>query len=675
MRTFTWKELLDMTEQEIWALDPGDNPMVTVKAADADVNILTRVLINNWYLWPFHRMGVQNKKGIEEPWYIRPPHIKPIDMPLEKRHFITTFRNSNKKMLSILTEGYRDYYKRNPVKLDVVKLNSMIARVMNHINNVFVMRIPEYVTSSTIKDYIEIMDEPFIKELKANLEPNQNSIRNGYDEATKYIMRADKFKHNQVAEYIKQGLVSNGQAMQCLIARGYLTDHNSRIFVKPILRSYGDGLGSFYDSFIESRSATKAYLFQKKPLEDSEWFNRKMQLVGQSVQHIHLGEDCGSTVTVPVVVRRGWLPMLAGKYYLLEDGTYGVVSEDDVHLENKVIQIRSAMYCNHPDRTGVCEHCYGQLAVSIPYFNVLSEVGKNEVIIGHISATEIGQMLSQKMLSTKHLDTSSTVDPFHVKRSDRLYIKPGLRDNAVRLNPRLKNEKVKMKVSFSKTTTLADITTAEDLDEVATRMSGFNEMILEFERAEGFIESIPIDTTQGSRQGRFTVDFLKFMQRVGWVNADKDYIMIDLADFDYECDVVELPLVHEDMMAYQKQIEGYIRFTGQSKSWRGKKITPDEAGRVLDEFFSLLHQRLNVNIVHAEVMLYAVMVCDPQSGDYRLPRAYEERELISYHECIEHRSLSVQLVYQEQAQLMLKQTTFLNDRRQPHPMDHLFVTD
>lgn len=671
MRTITWQELLKTTEAEIWAWDVKGGPKVKVIAADAEFVLPLRVLQNNWYLWAFHRAGPD---GFDNNyWYLKPKHHEYVNMPLEKRHFITSFRNSNKKMLAVLSEGYRDFQERYPEKFDVVKWNSLCARVMNHINNVFTDGIPEYVTSTTIKDYIEIIEEPFIKQLKSDLEPNQNSIKTAYHEATKHIMKPDKFVGNQVAEYIKQGLVSNGQAMQCLIARGYLTDHNSRIFVRPILHAYIDGIGTFYDSLIESRSATKAYLFQKKPLEDSEWFNRKMQLVGQSVQHIHLGEDCGSEVTVPIVIRENWLPMVAGKYYRLEDGGYSLIKETDTHLVNKVVNIRSPMYCNHPDRTGICERCYGKLAISIPYFNALSEVGRNEVIIGHISATEIGQMLSQKMLSTKHLDTSSTVDPYFVKRSDRIYIKNGLRDNAIMLNSRLKNDKVKMKVAFGKMTALADITTAEDLDEVAGRMDGFNEIVLEFEREGGFKESIPISTTQGSRQGRFTTDFLRYLQTHGWVNADKDYIEIDLANFDYGCDVVELPLVHEDMMAYQKQIEGYIRFSNQSKSWRNKAITPDDAGRMLDEFFSLLYQRLNVNIVHAEVLLYAVMVCNPSAGDYRLPRAYEEREVLSYHECIEHRSLSVQLIYQEQAQLMLKQTTFLNDNRQPHPVDHLFV--
>lgn len=46
------------------------------------------------------------------------------------------------------------------------------------------------------------------------------------------------------------------------------------------------------------------------------------------------------------------------------------------------------------------------------------------------------------MLSTKHLDTSSTVDPFIIHREDAIYITCGIRDNTAGLNLRLKGQNV-----------------------------------------------------------------------------------------------------------------------------------------------------------------------------------------------------------------------------------------
>lgn len=654
MQSYNWQDLLGMSEEQIWKLDPGNNPEVTVVGHDKSFKVLTRLIILSWYCWPLQ----QRYPG----------------MVLERRHFATSSSLSNKTILGIFTQGYRDYVDCHPGVIDVVTINSIIARAINTINNAFVMRIPEYVTTASMRQYLEILDDPEMVAVRSNMEPNQNSIREGYRLGLSILKRKDKFVGNQIAEDIKQGSVSDGQTAQVFLARGYLTDHNSRIFVKPVMACYAEGLGKFYDSFVESRSATKAMLFQKKPLEDSEWFNRKMQLVAQAVQRIHMNEDCGSTITVPVLVKEGWLSRLAGKYYYADDNkTLKCVTDKDDHLIGRIIHMRSPMYCNHSDRAGICETCYGKLAISLPYFNALGEVGKNEIIIGHISATEIGQDLSQKMLSTKHLDTSSTTEPFIPRRQDAMYIVEGMRDNAVRLHPRLAKDKVKLKVNFNKTTALSDIYVAENLDEVATRAGGFNEIVLEFERDGGFTESIPIPTVQGSRQGQFTVDFLKFLQKANWTNADKGFIVIDLSTFDYECDVVELPLVHQDMTVYQKQIEAYIRFSKESAKWKGKFVSPEDAGLALSEFYSLLSERLKVNIVHAEMMLYSVMTTDPGNYDYRLPRAYESRQFSSYHECIEFRSLSVQLLYQEQATIMMKPTTFLVKHRQPHPADSIFV--
>ncbi|EAL73779.1 hypothetical protein DDB_G0267346 [Dictyostelium discoideum AX4] len=75
----------------------------------------------------------------------------------------------------------------------------------------------------------------------------------------------------------------------------------------------------------------------------------------------------------------------------------------------------------------------------------------------------------------------------------------------------------------------------------------------------------------------------------------------------------------------------------------------------------LLNRLLQVNIVHAEMILYSVMVRDPSKLDHCLPRANEQRQFSSYHECIEFPSLLVQLLYQEQADVMMKPMTFLID--------------
>jgi len=654
MQTYNWQDLLAMNEEQIWSIDTGNNPTIQIVARDKSFEILSRLAIVSWYCWPLQRAFP--------------------GMPLDKRHFATSHRLSNKTILGILTQGYRDYVDAFPGIFDVVDINSRVAKAVNIINNVFVMKIPEYVTTASMRQYIEVLDDPELAAVRKAMEPNQNSIREGYKNGLSIIKRPEKFLGNQIAEDIKQGSVSDGQTSQVFIARGYLTDHNSRIFVRPVMACYAEGLGRFYDSLVESRSATKAMLFQKKPLEDSEWFNRKMQLVAQAVQRIHMNQDCGSTTTVPVLVKDGWLSRLAGKYYYADDNkTLKCVSDKDDHLIGRIIHMRSPMYCNHPDRSGVCSTCYGKLALSLPYFNALSEVGRNEIILGHISATEIGQDLSQKMLSTKHLDTSSTTEPFIPRRQDAMYIVEGIRDNAVRLHPRLKKDKVKLKVNFNKTTALSDIYMAENLDEVATRAGGFTEIVLEFERDGGFTESIPIPTVQGSRQGQFTVEFLRFLQKANWTNAEKGFIVIDLSSFEYDIDVVELPLVHQDMTVYQKQIEAFIRFSKESAKWKGKFVTPEDAGLALSEFYTLLTERLKVNIVHAEIMLYSVMTLDPANYDYRLPRANENRQFSSYHECIEFRSLSVQLLYQEQATIMAKPTTFLVKNRQPHPADSIFV--
>lgn len=133
-----------MNGEQIWSLDPQcNNPKVQVLAEDKTFEMLVRPLIASWPIQKFQE-----------------------GMALGKRHFLTGFRISNKGIRDILTEGYRDYdmiivqlmgTDLTGGFIDVVKFNSLQARTINHINNAFVARIPEYVTTASMVDYLEIL--------------------------------------------------------------------------------------------------------------------------------------------------------------------------------------------------------------------------------------------------------------------------------------------------------------------------------------------------------------------------------------------------------------------------------------------------------------------------------------------------------------------------------------
>ncbi|MFO5836853.1 hypothetical protein ACLBSM_32700, partial [Klebsiella pneumoniae] len=68
--------------------------------------------------------------------------------------------------------------------------------------------------------------------------------------------------------------------------RGFPTVINSDIFKYPVTSGYFDGIWNLYENMIESRSGTKALLYNKELLRVSEYFNRKSQLIAQYVQRL-----------------------------------------------------------------------------------------------------------------------------------------------------------------------------------------------------------------------------------------------------------------------------------------------------------------------------------------------------------------------------------------------------
>jgi hypothetical protein len=208
--------------------------------------------------------------------------------PLLKAHHLQTLIGTGemphgahlKLINSVLWSVYDTYsgivQDRKQLLDDLSKLGYEIT---NEIYNELSVRLEPYVTSLDITDFLEITTNPLVAKALADVTPTQA----GMDEITKtlqyQINTSPDFKHNPLAIAIRTGVARMGQALQCLGPRGFLTDVDSDIFREPVMASYISGIRSLYEALIESRSAAKSLMNSEKPLQDSEYFSRRQQLV------------------------------------------------------------------------------------------------------------------------------------------------------------------------------------------------------------------------------------------------------------------------------------------------------------------------------------------------------------------------------------------------------------
>jgi hypothetical protein len=633
------RDVLALSKDELWALSSG--PMV-VEFDDATVETTARRTIYCAYLWNIHR---------------RYPKT-----PLLSRHHLGMDRISGKVHTALLETIYRDWYDtyRDEPDYDREVCWQLIYETVNEVYNDFTQRIDDSVSTLSILDFVEVLDNPAIAEANETVVPTQKSIDDTYDAITRALETDPTLVNNSIAQAVRSKMVDIKQVLQCVGPRGFVTEIDSTIYKKPITVGYARGMTSLYDSMIESRSAAKALMFAKDPLADCEYFNRKLQLVGQVVETIARG-DCGSQHYMSWKVESTELKAMDGIHYM-DNGEMRTISSTDQHLAGQILQLRTPFGCIHPDRQTVCEACYGELSHSIP----------DGTVPGHIAAISIGEKTSQLVLSTKHVDGSSKVDDIDLGEFYSQYLVPGAEDNTLRLSKDLKDLPVKVVIPAEGGKSLPDIYSLDNLDDInparITEMAEVTFQIGDPNDDQGLHE-IAVPVSMGSRLGSLTIEALYYIKEHGVEPDSRGDYVVDLQHWDSSMALFELPLKHINMLDYQASVESVI-FSSDKKRGLSSFDDPVEG---IKSLLALISSKLNINLSHVMTIAYAVAAVDPKNADYRLPRGGEAFKFATLNALMQHRSLGAAMAYELQEKPFAAPETYVVRNRPRHPMDPLLL--
>lgn len=626
-----------MDKEAIWNLPDGP---ISIEFDDGVLETNARATIFSYYLGVFHRHYPKT--------------------PLLMRHHLGNNLFTKDSHLDILGKALWDCIDAYGGSIDIEHLCLLTYQTTNEIYNDFTTRLKAYVSTISILDFVDVMEHPEIKEANDTVQGNQFSIDNTYHVITNVLKRRGEFKNNTVANMASMGLVSLGQIQQCVGPRGFLTDINSQIFIKPILSGYAKGIMKLDDSMIESRSAAKALVFADEAIAESEYFNREMQLLCAIVTRLHPG-DCGSKDYLPFKVHPSDLKKIAGKYYLADDGTEKEVMVDDRKLIGKLIRIRSALNCKHHDSYGVCQRCFGSLGYAIP----------RHTNLGHASVTILCEAVSQNILSTKHLDSTSKVDEFDVLTDyDKQFIRVGSDPNILKFAEGLTGKVVHLTIALSEAQNLSVIE-HQDVNKLhLSQISSLTEVMVSVGVGENTVTArVPV--SMGSRQASLHYEALAYIKQKGWKLNNQGNYVIDFTDWPNEGQLFFLPLIHTDTVQYMRSIKSFVMASTKSKKQQKSMSSFQTKEHALLEFYKLISSKLNVNLAHLEVILLASMARDPEKGDYRLPRPISKGDLVSYSDNMDNRSLSVQMAYQGQTKRLIDISSFMLPVRPDHPLDNI----
>ena len=660
------RDILALTEDDLWAWEKSHDPTVPVKIEFDAVDVggvlydglvgtySIQSTVLSWYIWKIHRLYPET--------------------PLLDNHHIGGYNFTSKSIPDIMTRIVNTLIPTYWGRISFEELGKDVLVVENDIYNMVINHLGEYVGTMDATDFIELFYNEDIKTARENCisDGSARAIRELYEAIPRIVDHKDFLPNNAIADNIRLRSTPMGQIIQSIGIRGKVTDIDSSVFPNTIFGSFGSGINDIADFIVESRSASKALIFQKDPIRDTEYFNRRLQILNQTVRWVVPG-DCGSTKYLSWHVQPGDLKSLAGRYYRDDDGKLKVIDitkSSTNRLVGKTILLRSPTTCNHGSRYGVCHTCLGNIALTIP-------LGAN---VGHLAAYIIGEKTTQPVLSVKHLDDSAEIKEIALDLNDLKYVRlSSKRNELIMFNSNLaKKRNLTILLPVENVGNLTQAMATDKLSELSIyKISKLEKIGVKYEvEKEGMTIVDWVMVSGPSRLSSLSIPFLEHIKKVKYFQEDSKYIEVRLDGWDYNQPAFQLPLKQINMLDFMAHFSDMIECGPKDKAKRGlDPSNPADLVSYVRSLYEYSSQYIDVPLVYLEVTTLGLMIRSGSEHDYRIPEVDEPAEFASADNIMLSRSVGSALAYMEQANTIYNPNSYKQEHRVPHPMDVLFCPD
>lgn len=663
----TAEDLLAMPiDDKLWEFQT--KPEVTVSFQDGDVTSSGAMVIIARYIWL-----------VLERYPL---------LPISKRYHpqlygtLTTMTHADIASLIVL-EDARQMYIEEGMYWDDQEEDRAVYLMTNSISNMIDLHLQRHVISVDAIDFAEIekhekivaINDRIAKKGIRRLTPD--CIAQAHAEIKEIILTCETLKNNPVAILARQKLIKIPQLLISVGPIGYLTEINDVMFMYPVLANYVRGFSKLYEPMLESRNATIASLYQEILMRDSEYLSRKLSLIGEFVYNLHRGEDCGSKRYVTqTVTDAAKLNAMDGIWYKV-DGEHNLqpIRRHMKFLIGKTIEIRAPNKCEHPDRSGICEKCFGELAIQIPDLHLSKEdqelSGKQLQIstnIGHTCVVAVTSEASQGVLSTKHNKELKSAQKLELVGGEEYYVNLSEDGKEMYIKPGVDPNDILILVSEDDANDLHELTEDNVASATASRMTSIKEFAIINKKTR---ERVSIYIGEDKRAGFLSKDALKFIAEKGYeVNQAKGVISIDMEGFDPKNPIIIIPQISYSPVEKITDMENFIL------SVKGKKGKPGLNGfetvdEAISEFYNLM-SGTSAHLTHLMMVLLCVSAQDPENGDFRIPMPRDSGKPMSDGKLLYMRSMGAALAYESHANIFSDAISYVEGRRQPHPYDFAF---
>lgn len=608
----------------------------------------TWMLAQSWFSLIVHR------HFNDEPYYV--DELALLVAPEGRQAFIDddVLKEPIDNFLARLMPKYDD-----PVFYDFIK--QLVFTWHNQCHNYLCVKSETGVVSARAMDIVHVYRHPPVADLKKRVTNGEINLADAAKEFEQIMMTDSAFDKSVFGLLYRTRSVNPTQSFQLVIARGDVFDLNNVILPNTVMTSYADGITNLADSLGDSKGAGFSLISNGSALQDSEWFHKKIHNVSQVVQGIRYQTDCGSALgPVLKIISKDFKKSLAGRYQILEDGTTKLLTYDELKKieTGDVIRIRDVAWCNHAGKDGKpCSVCFGKMESALPY----NPYTKKSAVPGLFYGSTFAEPIGQSILKTKHRIGSATAVGFKVQRQDIDYITTDEAGDYIYFHKDILNDESDPYIILDKETQqdFSDFTFMDNIDDLdVSRLRTYEAIKLRvniinpmFDNRKAVHYPIVI-TTVASRDARMTKPFIEYLLSRPMEEEGRTF-KISLKGFDFKEPAFELPQVNEDLDAYRKRVETFLKFPNINRRW-DVKVTPELHGETMIAFWKVVDEKYKgANSIMHSIFLWACMARDPEHLDFGIPIGDEPRNFISLHDAVLSRGLGNTLLYGWQGSALL----------------------
>ena len=260
----------------------------------------------------------------------------------------------------------------------------------------------------------------------------------------------------------------------------------------------------------------------------------------------------------------------------------------------KPIKLVSQFACRHTD--GICEHCagYGE--------DMLIKYMPPDIHIGLLSSSKVSSVVSQKILSAKHL----------VSTSSKLYTLP---ESATKYMFKVEDaifwntdaakyfDSVKFRVPSDSINQLSDL----NLDSLPNAESYSKIPFIEIVKDDEVIDRICLEADVFIPY--FSTQMLEHMhQHYRSMKVDDEYVTFSMAGFDIKQPFMKFVILNDDMITYTKRVYGFLG---------SRMINYTSVQDCMRDFSTVVYQKSSINSFFIESVVRSHMIAS--ETDFRIP--------------------------------------------------------